>query len=165
MGCIDKWSRGGVIRVRLATGGDAAGISVLLCELGYPADEAFVSTRLTVLSSGSDNAVLVAECDGEIAGFLAFHVIPLFHVAGGLGRIIALSVSPHFQRRGIGRELVAAAESFGRDRGCLRVEVTSGDKRPDARPDAHAFYQGAGYREDICRVIKPLTGDGPPCGS
>jgi hypothetical protein len=34
--------------------------------------------------------------------------------------------------------------------GCIRVEVTSGDHRPDA----HAFYERMGYKSDCRRFIK-----------
>jgi N-acetylglutamate synthase-like GNAT family acetyltransferase len=51
--------------------------------------------------------VLVADWDGEVAGVLAFQIIPLFHIAGDLGRITALVVSSRLERRGIGRRLVA----------------------------------------------------------
>jgi GNAT superfamily N-acetyltransferase len=94
--------------------------------------------------------VLVADWDGEVAGVLAFQIIPLFHIAGDLGRITALVVSSRLEQRGIGRRLVAAAERFGWERGCARIEITSGDHRPGA----HAFYEAIGYRVDTRRFVK-----------
>jgi GNAT superfamily N-acetyltransferase len=88
--------------------------------------------------------------NGEVAGVLAFQIIPLFHIAGDLGRITALVVSSRFGRRGIGRQLVAAAERFGWERGCARIEITSGDHRPGA----HAFYEAIGYGVDTRRFVK-----------
>ena len=136
--------------IREAVPGDAARIASLLGELGYPATETFVRDRLAHLAPSTEDAVLVADFHGEIAGFLSFHILPLFHVAGGLGRITALAVSSRFKRRGIGRQLVAAAECFAWSHGCIRIEVTSGDHRPDA----HAFYEAVGYRSDIRRFLK-----------
>jgi len=142
------------IIVRRASSEDSSRIATLLTGLGYPADEKFARERLEYLSVREDDAVWVAECAGEVAGFLSFHVTPLFHAAGGLGRITALSVDARFHRRGIGGMLVAAAESFGWERGCLRIEVTSGDHRADA----HAFYETAGYGLDCRRFIKSPPG-------
>lgn len=146
------------IIVRRAGAGDSPQIAALLTELGYPADEKFASGRLELFFDREDDAVWVAECGGEIAGFLSFHVIPLFHAAGGLGRITALSVDPRFQRQGVGGKLVAVAESFGWERGCLRIEVTSGDHRSGA----HAFYESTGYRQDCRRFIKSQSVGGAP---
>jgi len=136
--------------IRKAIPSDAAQIASLLGELGYPATETFVCDRLAYLAPRTEDSVFVADFHGEIAGFLSFHILPLFHVEGGLGRITALAVSSRFQRRGIGKELVSAAESFAWSNGCIRIEVTSGDHRPDA----HAFYEAVGYRIDIRRFIK-----------
>lgn len=149
------------IQIRRAVQGDAAAVAGLLGELGYPADEATFSRRLAALSGCSDNAIFVAECGGEVAGFVSFHIIPLVHVDGGLGRITALSVGSRFRRHGIGGKLVAAAEVFGWEHGCVEIEVTSGD----SRLDAHTFYRAAGYREEIRRFIKhsaPSAGEDHP---
>lgn len=139
-----------VLNVREAAAGDALQIAHFLGELGYPATEVFVRDRLALLATRAEDAVFVADAAGELAGFLSFHISPLFHVTGGLGRITALAVSTRFQRRGIGKQLVAAAERFAWTHGCLRIEVTSGDHRLDA----HAFYEAVGFRMDIRRFIK-----------
>lgn len=138
------------LSVRTAVAGDAPQIAHLLGELGYPATEAFALDRLTFLADRPDDAVFVVDCAGELAGFLSFHISPLFHAAGNMGRITAMAVGRQFQRRGVGRQLVAAAEQFAWTHGCLRIEVTSGDHRLDA----HAFYEAMGFRVDIRRFIK-----------
>jgi hypothetical protein len=48
---------------------------------------------------------------------------------------------------------VATAEAFAWAAGCKRIEVTSGDHRPEA----HAFYRAIGYVEDERRFIKSVT--------
>ena len=60
------------------------------------------------------------------------------------------SDAAHHRQRGVGRALVTAAEEFGWARGCLRLEVTSGDHRPEAQ----AFYEHLGYQLDCRRFIK-----------
>jgi GNAT superfamily N-acetyltransferase len=140
----------GAIIIRQALLGDAPGFPNLMTELGYPATEQFVRERLAQLASGAEDVVFIADCAGEVGGFLSFHVIPLFHVEGNLGRITALVVSSRFRRCGIGQKLVTAAEEFAWAHGCVRVEITSGDHRADA----HAFYEAVGYRQETRRFLK-----------
>ena len=52
--------------------------------------------------------------------------------------------------RADGRRLVAEAEEFAWNNGCARIEITSGDHRPDA----HAFYEAIGYFQDSRRFVK-----------
>ena len=143
------------ILVRRATVSDAPPISELLSELGYPLKIADVKGNIALLSASFSDVVLVAEAGFSIIGLISFHVVPLFHVIGKLGRITVLVVSAQWQRRGVGRQLVQAAEEFGWSQGCLRIEVTSGDHRAGA----HKFYQSLGYQLDESRFIKrPTTG-------
>jgi hypothetical protein len=48
-----------------------------------------------------------------------------------------MAIDPNHQRKGIGGCLVKAVENFGISIGCLRMEVTTGDRREH---DAHRFY-------------------------
>jgi len=136
--------------VRDAAVSDALDVTNLIGELGYSVAEQFVRDRLTQLSSKAEDKVFIADRAGEIGGFLSFHVLPLLHVDGNLGRITALAVSSRFRRCGIGRKLVAAAEQFAWANGCVRIEITSGDHRTDA----HAFYEAIGYRQETRRFLK-----------
>ena len=141
------------IIVRPATENDAASLSALLSELGYSLEVAHAQKNIALLSSSPNDTVLIAEAASAVAGVISFHVMPLFHVVGNSGRISSLVVSSQWQRHGVGRELVQAAEDFGWSRGCLRIEVTSGD----GREDAHQFYQNLGYQLDERRFIKRST--------
>lgn len=136
--------------VRDARRDDSHGVAELLAALGYPSTGAQIERRIAGHATSPESAVFVAEAAKRIVGVISFHCIPLFHADGFLGRITSLVVSADYRQRGIGRLLVAAAEEFARTHGCLRVEVTSGDHRPDA----HAFYEHLGYRMDCRRFIK-----------
>jgi N-acetylglutamate synthase-like GNAT family acetyltransferase len=113
--------------VRYAVIGDAVDIASLIGELGYSVTAQSVLDRLTQLSSKETDKVLVADHAGKIGGFLSFHLIPLIHVDGNLGRITALAVNSSFRRCGIGGELVAAAES--RKSFASVVSLSSGSSR------------------------------------
>ena len=71
--------------------------------------------------------VLVAELDGEVAGFIA--------VVGS--ELDGLFVEPEHWRRGIGSALVEAATHQARRRG-LSLSVTAG-------PNARSFYESCGF--------------------
>ena len=129
---------------------DAAAAGELLAALGYPSSIAQVKERIARSAESDDTAVFVAETHHQIVGLVSFHLIPLFHADGFLGRITSFIVAPMHRQRGIGRLLAAAVEEFAWAHGCMRVEVTSGDHRPDA----HSFYERMGYDLDCRRFTK-----------
>jgi GNAT superfamily N-acetyltransferase len=143
----------GFIGIREAGPGDAEALAHLIGVLGYDLDAAGVVGRLVQYGTPWGR-VFLAESGGRVVGFLSFHLIPLFHESGSLGRITALAVDADCHRMGIGRSLVAAAETFALANGCSRIEVTSGDHREH---DAHLFYADLGYASDCRRFLKHLT--------
>lgn len=138
--------------IRQARRGDEEALARLLGVLGYPTEAAAVPGSL-IRYAGEHSRVWVAVCESGVAGFLSFHAIPLFHEPGMLGRITAMAIDLAFQRRGVGRALVAAAEAFAIHCGCGRMEVTSGDRR---EKDAHVFYRALGYESDCRRFLKRM---------
>ncbi|MEI9894964.1 MAG: GNAT family N-acetyltransferase [Chthoniobacter sp.] len=140
--------------VRPIQPGDTGAAAELLTELGYPSTAAQVEHRLVVAGEGAGTAVFVAESAGQVVGLSSFHCIPLFHEGGFLGRITSLVVASAYRQRGIGRLLVAAGEEFGWAHSCTCIEITSGDRRPEA----HAFYEHLGYRSDCRRFLKHRGG-------
>lgn len=137
-------------RIRAASSDDSKQLAALVEQLGYRADERFIRDQLALLASRTGTTVFVADDNGAIIGLLCFAIIPLLHVSGGLGRISALVVDSQCKGKGVGRRLVAEAEEFAWNTGCARIEITSGDHRPDA----HAFYEAIGYLQDCRRFIK-----------
>jgi GNAT superfamily N-acetyltransferase len=135
-----------MIRPALPT--DAPAVSSLLDQLGYPQDDPAATTeRIQVWADDPAGAAYVAEAGGDLLGVIAVHVMPLFERPGYSGRIVALVVSDQARRQGIASRLMAAAESFAADHGCVRIEVTSADHRADA----HAFYRRSGYVDQAGR--------------
>jgi ribosomal protein S18 acetylase RimI-like enzyme len=54
-----------------------------------------------------------------------------------------LAVDPSRQRTGLGRLMVTAAEQYGRDHGCQRMDISVLSLRPELLP----FYRKLGYVE------------------
>lgn len=95
---------------------------------------------------------LAHTTDGEVLGLVAVHLCPFFERTGSWGRIVALVVAAQARGRGLGGQLVAAAESFAATRGCVRMEVTSADRRQAA----HEFYRRRGYLDQTARSSRFL---------
>lgn len=141
------------MRIRLAHTTDASAVEELLHQLGYPqAGAATTAARIQTWGDDPSSAAYVADADGDLLGLVAVHICPFFERAGSWGRIVALIVSGPARGQGVGRQLVAAAESFAASRGCMRMEVSSGDHRQDA----HEFYRRCGYIDQIGRSSRFL---------
>ena len=129
---------------------DVPNITPLMAELGYPTHNASLAQRVAAVAANPGDAVLLAEEAGAIVGLVAVHSFEMLHRAGRLGRITALVVSASARRRGVGRDLLSAAESHLLSLGCIKLEVTSGE----GRFDAHAFYAAHGYQEQRVHFVK-----------
>jgi len=130
------------MRIRTADSADASAVTELLDQLGYPQDgQQETAARIQAWADDPSGAAYVAEESGDLLGVIAVHVCPFFERDGAWGRITALVVSDRARGHGVGSRLVAAAESFAVRRGCVRMEVTSADRRHDA----HEFYRRRGY--------------------
>lgn len=83
------------------------------------------------------STLIVAEVDGKVAGC----VLVNYRTRSRRGRLYTISVGREFQRRGIARRLMAAAEASARRRGCrfMRLEVRADDA------GAIALYESSGY--------------------
>src|SRR5215469_12619145 len=126
------------MRIRPVSTTDAAAVNELLHQLGYPQDgAATTATRIQTWGDDPSSAAYVADADGDVLGLVAVHVCPFFERTDAWGRIVALVVSDQARGRGVGGQLVAAAESFATSRGCVRMEVTSAARRHGA----HEFYR------------------------
>ena len=85
------------------------------------------------------SALIVADVDGKVAGCALVN----YRQGSRRGRLYTISVGREFQRRGIARQLMAAAEASARRRGCrfMRLEVRADDA------GAIALYESSGYAQ------------------
>jgi GNAT superfamily N-acetyltransferase len=125
--------------VRRASRSEAAAIAALV-NRAYEVERSFkVGDRTTVEEIerlAEDGAFLVL--DGAQGGLAAaVHV----RAEGGRASFGMLSVDPDLQRAGIGRRLVAIAESYCQAQGCHLMEIAVVNLREDLPP----FYRRLGY--------------------
>lgn len=139
------------MRIREAVGADADAMAALVTDLGYAVTRSEISERLTLLGSAGEPPLL-AQQDDEIIGCVTWHVTPVLHRPGPVGRITLLVVAAPFRGKGTGRALVDAVEARLKQRGCVLAEVTSNVRRRDA----HRFYERLGFERTSFRFGKPI---------
>jgi ribosomal protein S18 acetylase RimI-like enzyme len=123
-------------------------LPVVLVRPGAPADRAatldlfmrdFGHTRIVAFGERivlDEADVLVAEVKGELAGALAYRMLP------DAVQLLALATDPMWQRSGVGAHLIEAGERLAAAERRPRVVLsTTNDNLP-----ALYFYQRQGYR-------------------
>jgi GNAT superfamily N-acetyltransferase len=98
---------------------------------------------------------LVAELDGRVVGVADLRVVYPGGAHQGLryGEIAELAVAAHARGCGVGSALVAAAETWARERGCTYTVLDYNARNVDAR----RFYrERLGYRPAGEIVLKKL---------
>lgn len=135
--------------VRPAADTDAEAIATLFTDEGYPAGPSDILERLTRFAS-PHSQVLVAEHEGTVLGFVAFHAMPRFEHDDRIVRILALVVDAGARERGVGRSLMTAAEAAATELGAAFIEITAGHHRADAR----RLYESAGYDATVAAYLR-----------
>lgn len=107
----------------------------------------------SVANSDDGGAILVAEVEGQLAGFVRLFPATDYYSDRPHGHVSDLIVNPAFEGRGVGRALLSEAEVWAKDRGYtwLTISVFEENER------AARIYEKAGYGRDMLRLVKPLT--------
>ena len=138
--------------IRAAASFDVHEMTRLFGQLGYEIPVDVLGRRLEAFERAGETA-LVAEDDtapGRLLAVATLHATPVLHRAGPVGRVSALVVDADVRGRGVGRAMMAAAEQWAVERGCILMEVTSNQRRVDA----HKFYEGLGYTRTSFRFAR-----------
>jgi len=138
--------------LRHATRLDAREIARLLTQLGHPTPAERVNDTWEAWVAAGDGAIVAPRADGTLAGVATLHCMRVLHRPRPVGRITALIVDESQRGRGIGRELVVAAERELAFHGCGLIEITSHVRLVQA----HAFYEHLGYVRTSVRLAKEL---------
>jgi ribosomal protein S18 acetylase RimI-like enzyme len=136
--------------IRPAVVGDAGAVAELMTQLGYPSNEEEVRARLKAIAGDPRFAAFVAVEKGQVCGMIGLSISPSFEHNDPTGMILALSVDEKSRRRGLGHELVTAAEEFFRAKGVRRVILNTRFERKDA----HCFYEALRFSKTGFRFGK-----------
>ncbi|MGN0637971.1 MAG: GNAT family N-acetyltransferase [Huintestinicola sp.] len=141
------------IIIREATSNDAAAIAEISSKaLGYDCTAEFVGIKLEGLDL-SREAVFVAENENGVMGYIHIEKYDTLYCET-LANVLGLAVRADSQRKGAGRLLMSAAESWAKDIGAVGVRLNSGGMRTGA----HSFYRATGYdnEKQQIRFLKEL---------
>jgi GNAT superfamily N-acetyltransferase len=135
-----KRMSGSIVRVRDAAARDADAISALLADLGHAVPSADVPSRLSAVRQDHGAALVAVDDADRPLGVISLSRHVALHAPGPIAYITALVTSSAARRRGVGQLLVEAAKAWALEHGCVRLSVTSAERRADA----HAFYPACG---------------------
>src|SRR4051812_16943998 len=147
------------LRIRPADSRDAAALSRLLGQLGYPTDAGDVPSRLDKLRARPGTTVLVAEdVGGEVIGAVTVHLFDSLHTDLPTAWLTAVVVEETVRSRGVGSAMVQHAETWAREHGARRIALTSALRRTRA----HKFYKDLGYDQTGVRLAKEFVASETP---
>jgi GNAT superfamily N-acetyltransferase len=140
--------------IRPATEDDIPSLALLSGELGYETTAEEVATRFRFLKEMPDHGIYVAEEDGAVLGFVSFERYDTIYFDSGLN-LTGLVVSEGARNKGIGRQLLEAAEAYAAGKGLKFLRLNSGAQRLEA----HRFYRNRGFHneKDQKRFIKTIV--------
>jgi GNAT superfamily N-acetyltransferase len=150
----------GGVRVRPARPEEAAAVADLFNAINSmdgpppPVPMTAEAVRRDLLGPEPRAVLLVAESDGELAGFITGNAIYDSMRAADAFLLNDLYVAPESRRRGAGRALVAGLAAVARERGagCLWWGVDLGDQ------EAMLFYDALGAGDEGGFVGRILVG-------
>ena len=113
----------------------------LLAQLGYEVGPDEAEARVRRVLAAPEHSLLAAECGGRVVALM--HVFARPALENPREAVVqAIVVDEQYRRSGIGRQLLAAAERWGREHDCRSLMLSSNV----VRAPAHAFYAALGYR-------------------
>lgn len=136
--------------IRPAVAADAEALAPLLSRLSGVTIDSKTARRNLAGVQNAGGGMVLAELADPI-GCCAWAVVQTIH-RGSIGRITMVFVSPDHRRRGIARQLLAAAEQALAGAGCSLVEVMS-DIRID---NAHNFFRALKFEQASYRFTRKL---------
>lgn len=104
--------------------------------------DAAYQSAFDAIQSDPNHLLVVGAYGDEIVATLLLSFLPgLSRHGAWRAQIEAMRVARHLRGQGVGQALLDWAITEARNRGCALVQLTS-DRR---RPDAHRFYERAGF--------------------
>ena len=130
------------LTIRPITLADAASAGQLSAEFGYAASPETMERRIAALQNRTDHIVFLALIDETALGWIDVGIVHHLQ-SDSYGEIGGFVVSEKYRSTGIGKQLIARAEHWMRERGLSRSLVRSQIKREAA----HRYYLREGYAQ------------------
>ena len=106
-------------------------------------------------AADADRAFFVADAAGQVVGLVS--VCEQAHFSGQVDAYVGeLVVAPSWEGRGVGSQLMRAAESWAADRGLSFICLDTGADNGPAR----GLYSSLGFVLEAVRLTKPVTQPG-----
>ena len=133
---------------------DLESLAILTTELGYPTTVSEMEARLVEISKNPNCRTIVAENETQVIGYIGLLKSNSWEHNECYVRIQALVVKSEYRKYGIGKSLIAYAESWGREVGARSIVLNCGNR--EERNSAHKFYvsvgfeaKSTGYKKDV----------------
>jgi len=115
-----------------------------LDRLATPSWSAHHEAVVRAACQDTEVAVIVAEQDDELCGFVASRIHPASASMSTFGEVEVIAVDPRYRRRGIGRALLDHAVAELRGRGVPVIMLATGGD--EGHGPARGLYESAGFR-------------------
>ena len=118
-----------------------------------PGDVALASDYLNDRLERGESVIFVAEADHQLLGFCQLYPTWCSVAAARIFVLYDLFVDDGVRRAGVGRQLMLAAQAFGREAGAARLDLSTA--RTNAR--AQALYESLGWQRDDVYLTYSLS--------
>ena len=133
------------MRLRPAQSDDVENIALMMDYLGYPARPPELKLILSdILSNPAMKIFLAVYTNGKPIGLINLHCYPALRLKGYQVSIEELVVHPDFRGQGVGERLLNFAREYAKEKGAVRLEVTTSNKRESFR---RQFYEKNGLED------------------
>jgi GNAT superfamily N-acetyltransferase len=130
------------IFIRQIAPGDAAEVTALSHQLGYPLPVKQILQNINAILATSDHDVYVAMYDNRVIGWIGVcHTIML--ESQPCCEINGLVVNEKYRGKGVGKLLIEKAKQWGKERGNDKLKLRCNV----VRTETHLFYQHLGFKE------------------
>ena len=135
----------GRIELRPAQSDDVENIALMMDYLGYPVLPSELKLILSdILSNPAVKVFLGVNEDGKPVGLINLHYLPALRLKGYQVFIEELVVHPDFRGQAIGKRLLDFAREYAEEKGAVRLEVATSNKRESFR---RKFYEKNGFKD------------------
>lgn len=141
--------------IREASLGDGDAFIKLLNQLGYQLELNEFNAKLELCQIDPNYKIFVILFNTTLLGLIALTLTHFLHHQGKYAKIAALIVDKKTRGHGLGGKLLKYVESYALDRGCDKIELTSGFHRHAG--GTYKFYLRHGYLDNATHYfIKAL---------